>query len=634
MNSTRRPKKSPSTQKMNLMIKAAFFAVLVVGLTLAMLLVRRSQDVRQQAAGAFITVCPTGIVGQNGCNYIGGDGIQQAVDAAPDNSTIVLRQGEYARAKYTVDGGHRYFLLINKNKNLTIVGEGSGAVISGVSAPEHASTGIEIRNGQVNLENLEVSEFTSQSYNCFEDICAHGIGISVTGGIVNGQKLIVKNNEPQGILVAKQAKVYIKNSDISANYRSGAYVFSQAELHVINSKITSNGSAGLSASQDGVLISFNNVIYNNKGFGIYSYSDGNQPSNPSISAINNIIANTIKVDNEPGVDFETGFSIGGQDATQPDKLANDNFYNNVVWGNQGGDNNCGSENHICDYPNRIVADPLFTDPNNNNFQVLQGSPALNSGDKSIYPHIGLYLEGDSPSPTPLPKPTSPPGLPTPHPSGMPSPKPTPVISPTPGMPPYNIETSINFNIMLDGVPVENNLAFLKEAGRSPNVRVFLEDQEGKKQMFLKQLVLTPQLSNIQVGRYALSSPVVVNNLMTGKYNILVKGPMHKQMRYCVNSQASNHSCLRAEGIMIHQGETKVYDFTKKPLACGDLPIHSANKAEQDGIVNVLDYSFMLNCLSKRNDKECVARADCNYDGVISNQDMDLLLKTLSSAHDE
>jgi len=115
---------------------------------------------------------------------------------------------------------------------------------------------------------------------------------------------------------------------------------------------------------------------------------------------------------------------------------------------------------------------------------------------------------------------------------------------------------------------------------------------------------------------------------------LVKGPMHQQIRFCKEDQSAEYQCSITDGIALTADTEHSLNLVAKPLACGDLPISGAGRDEQDGAVRVTDYSFMIGCLSKRSDAACVARADCNGDGSVTNLYMDLLLQTLSIAYDQ
>jgi hypothetical protein len=200
----------------------------------------------------------------------------------------------------------------------------------------------------------------------------------------------------------------------------------------------------------------------------------------------------------------------------------------------------------------------------------------------------------------------------------------------------NPASSINFAFTYAGTPVENNTSFLKDAIRAQKVSVSLQN------VLTGDITHTATLatdfftdtSAAKKHYFTLAEPWRSNLVPVGVYQVLVKGPMHQQIRFCKNNQTREDRCLPTEGFEFSQEQDTYFDFTTRPLACGDLPISGANFNKQDGAVRVTDYSFMLNCLSKRTEPACVARADCNGDGAVTNLDMDLLLDTLSTAYDE
>lgn len=196
------------------------------------------------------------------------------------------------------------------------------------------------------------------------------------------------------------------------------------------------------------------------------------------------------------------------------------------------------------------------------------------------------------------------------------------------------EASLQMRFKFAGIPVENNPHFLPEAARTQLVTISLQNiatGEITTPIAVSSLFST----DIPVtGAFKLLSPLASTTLTTGKYNILLKGPKHQQIRFCKDEQTPDYRCQITDGIDITNDAIYAFDFTKRPLSCGDLPISGANHDLQDGAVRVTDYSFMVGCLSKRADAACVARADCNADGTVTNLDMDLLLETLSTAYDQ
>lgn len=199
-----------------------------------------------------------------------------------------------------------------------------------------------------------------------------------------------------------------------------------------------------------------------------------------------------------------------------------------------------------------------------------------------------------------------------------------------------LKTTIQLAFKFAGLPVEHNPNFLPEAARAQTVKITLQNMATG-----EITVPAAVISRFVVGQtdglsqyFSLSNPLASTTLATGKYNILLKGPKHQQIRFCKNEQIADYRCQITDGIDITKDVEHTFNFVNKPLACGDLPISGTNKDQQDGVVRVTDYSFMVGCLSKRTDAACVARADCNADGTVTNLDMDLLLETLSTAYDQ
>jgi hypothetical protein len=73
---------------------------------------------------ATLTACP------EGCPYAGGDGLQQAIDAAKDGDTIIMQSGNYRRNGFTPITGEKYnqCFISTKGKSITIRGEGKALI--------------------------------------------------------------------------------------------------------------------------------------------------------------------------------------------------------------------------------------------------------------------------------------------------------------------------------------------------------------------------------------------------------------------------------------------------------------------------------------------------------------------------
>lgn len=127
-----------------------------------------------------------------------------------------------------------------------------------------------------------------------------------------------------------------------------------------------------------------------------------------------------------------------------------------------------------------------------------------------------------------------------------------------------------------------------------------------------------------------------NPLASGDYLLKLKGPSHRRIVFCVNSQEADHICTRQESIAVTGAVENIFDFTARVLEFGDI--------NRDKSVGVVDYSIIKACIQNNNkynddtakfepDENCLY-ADGNFDGEVNSTDMDLLFKTLSTKPDD
>ena len=107
-----------------------------------------------------LVVCPSGTAGQNGCSYIGGDGIQRAVDEAPVGSStnktkILIKAGRYSRQNFSefinLLNKKRKCFVDTKEKFLIFEGE-EGAVLDGAASTN--MSGFCGKGGEIEIKNL------------------------------------------------------------------------------------------------------------------------------------------------------------------------------------------------------------------------------------------------------------------------------------------------------------------------------------------------------------------------------------------------------------------------------------------------------------------------------------------------
>ena len=119
-------------QIVTILLVLFLFLFMVFTLVLARYLSERTEQEdasAQTGAGNTITVCATGIVGQNGCDYIGGDNIQKAIDIAQNGTVVFIKSGNYVNVSVTV----------GMDKNITIEGDNS-TFLKGIGYNEGINT--------------------------------------------------------------------------------------------------------------------------------------------------------------------------------------------------------------------------------------------------------------------------------------------------------------------------------------------------------------------------------------------------------------------------------------------------------------------------------------------------------------
>ena len=408
--------------------RVTLLVFLFLALVLPLFLVSQQEEVKA-TGGSTLIVCPSE---GEGCNYVGGDGIQQAVDAAEAGSStsktkILIKAGNYTRANYTEyinsDGKKRKCFVNTREKFLIFEGEGE-VILDG----EHSAnmSGICAKGGEIEVKNLKIVGFKKDPDECFPNdatqACSRGFGIilelTAKATIQNNQ---IRGNQETGINLAFSSQATIQNNQISGNSRGivlfdffqatiqnnqiswnqlyGIVLFDSSQATIQNNQISGNQSSGIILQgfsqatiqnnqisgnrMDGIYLAdssqakiINNSLYKNKIAGIDIYQCGDL--NPSVEAKNNIITHT-----EKNTDGTFGFGIGGRCLHDPGKLDNDTFAYNLIWGNEGDNTNCGGEELCENFTGRINADPKFVNAEGGDFHLQPGSPAINSGDPNI-----------------------------------------------------------------------------------------------------------------------------------------------------------------------------------------------------------------------------------------------------------
>lgn len=251
-------------------------------------------EIRSKAAGNTLTVCPESSAG---CSFVGGDGIQQAVDAAQNGDTILLQPGRYTRRNPTVDPQIKYRNCMVNARAKTLTIKGPGALLDG--------------------ENYGVDKDSST---WVIGICSQG------GGEVTIDSLQIKQTLRPAIFI-RSANAIIKNVTFIDIDNTVIDIWAGSKVVIVNN--ISLGSAGpginvLPLSGVASAVIKNNIFFGNGGAGIsFRLCDTSQPDS--------VVENNIIVTDPSSV----GIQLGCPEQTQ--KIAAIKSANNIIWKGKRGD---------------------------------------------------------------------------------------------------------------------------------------------------------------------------------------------------------------------------------------------------------------------------------------------------------
>jgi len=199
-------------------------------------------------------------------------------------------------------------------------------------------------------------------------------------------------------------------------------------------------------------------------------------------------------------------------------------------------------------------------------------------------------------------------------------------------------------------PPVDHPAFVNDQ-RGINATVTLLNPSGAS--FVKNQVLFNYDENSKTFTNQGLSPMIFDNIPAGPYMVFIKGPMHLATRYCyLGTRALDHctfddlvtaninyhaapQILEPDMIYLQDGIFNL-DLSARGVKAGDLSISGDNFDEQDGKVNVNDYSFLVSCLEGEHNQstDCLSRTSLKLTDTITNVDLGLLRKTMLEVFDE
>ncbi len=200
------------------------------------------------------------------CDYIGGEGLRQALLQSENKSSIWVSRGDYIASSYTdtpfEDVEIRAFLTI-KNKELTIIFE-EGAVL--LPNPEFASSAILAVQSNLRVEGLTIKGFR---YGEAEDKYYDGHGFFVIGGEVSLKDTTIHDVQKMAFTGRGDAILRAKNLVITDSHL-GIWLEETAQLHLQDSEVVRSESASIAAYDSSQVLIKNSVFEDSEDDGLYT----------------------------------------------------------------------------------------------------------------------------------------------------------------------------------------------------------------------------------------------------------------------------------------------------------------------------------------------------------------------------
>ena len=214
------------------------------------------------SAPSQLVVC---VSAASGCDYSGSHAIQEAIDAAADGDTILVREGRYiAEGSRDVALGDltiRGYLLID-GKSLDVVGDGDVVLVGGSS---HSSAFV-VRGGHVRIHGVAISGFAAASP---EDDIYDGHGIFIIDSETQVLDVRISKIEKMSVSVFGQSNVEIRDCEIRDGHL-GVWAEDTARLKVTRCSFINNDSAGIGAYASSVVTVIDSVFEENLDDGVYA----------------------------------------------------------------------------------------------------------------------------------------------------------------------------------------------------------------------------------------------------------------------------------------------------------------------------------------------------------------------------
>jgi hypothetical protein len=371
-------------------------------------------DASQESA---IVICPQD---DTGCDYIGGDGLQQAVEENPGSTAaptqLLLRSGNYTRAtgsSYTgPQSEERQAFVLITDEYIDISAE-SGATLDGAASA--AMSGIVLTGGSLSIADAALKGF--QEGTC-GSTCPGGHALHAMGGTLSLRSVSITDTEasvlragstamvsleastvmncPRLLTLDGSASLIVKGTTISglaervgnltesATFEARGCVFSGESSGIFladtsSAVLSNNIFSGLEnpvygADQVSITVT-NNTFANSTIAAVNAYHcSGN---NPAVTLVNNIFYATEENPTDNTFGYGTGGGCWGSAGG-----ANDPKDFNTYFQNQRQDTDCGTHEY-CPSANDLEDDPLFQSVGTGNYRLQDTSTSWQSGDDSL-----------------------------------------------------------------------------------------------------------------------------------------------------------------------------------------------------------------------------------------------------------
>lgn len=180
---------------------------------------------------------------EEGCDFVGDQAIQAAVDAAADGDTIHLRTGRYTPRSYR-DVGFQDLLVrgyvVVQSKKLTLTGE-PGTVLDGARGAR--ASAIVVKDGDLTVRGLGIEGFRVLSP---DDDIYDGHGVFVIDSTATLTDLTFRSIEKMALSIRGDSSVEADEVRLLDGHL-GVWIEEDARLRLSDCVIGNNDSAGVAA---------------------------------------------------------------------------------------------------------------------------------------------------------------------------------------------------------------------------------------------------------------------------------------------------------------------------------------------------------------------------------------------------